>query len=260
MVARIHRILTKRHDGNHRPGLRHPRHRCGWCPQGAVLVAFAVVLGGSYTAVAALGAGAVGAAHDVPAASDTGFTGSPSPAYTNDAPDPDLLYSGGTYYTFTTGTPLGNYIQALTDTTETPASGWQPFTGEDNSSALPNPPTWETLNTQSSPGVFFYDGHWVMFYDAEDTSLGHFCLSVATTSTLLPPVFTDNSTGPLYCGTPGVGVLDPSPFVDPATGHSYLLWKSNDGGGSAAPSQIWSAQLSTDWHQHRRYSDRPTHR
>ena len=176
------------------------------------------------------------------------FTGSQSPAYANDAPDPDLLYSGGTYYAFTTGTALGNHIQALTSAS--PAAGWQPYTGGFGSSALPSPPAWETVNTQTSPGVFFYGGHWVMFYDAsvdpnpEDS--GHSCLSVATAATLTPPVFSDTSGGPLYCGAPGVGVLDPSPFVDPASGTAYLLWKSNDGGGSPAPSQIWSAQLSAN--------------
>ena len=86
-----------------------------------------------------------------------------------------------------------------------------------------------------------------MFYDAslnghaEDS--GFSCISVATASTLSPPVFTDNSPGPLTCGTTGVGVLDPSPFIDPATGAAYLVWKTNDGGGSAAPSQIVTAQL-----------------
>ena len=68
------------------------------------------------------------------------FTGSPSPAYANDAGDPDPLYSGGTYYTFTTGTVLGNFIQALTDTTGSPTSGWQPYTGGVGSSTLPAPP------------------------------------------------------------------------------------------------------------------------
>jgi len=85
-----------------------------------------------------------------------------------------------------------------------------------------------------------------MFYDASvnpnPADSGHSCLSVATASTLTPsaPVFTDSSAGPLYCG-PG-GVLDPSPFVDPATGAAYLLWKSNDG-SSSEPSQVWSVPL-----------------
>ncbi len=155
------------------------------------------------------------------------FTPSSSPAYANDAGDPNPLYSNGTYYAFTTGTTLGNHIQALTS--NNPASGWQPYTGGSGSSALPNPPSWETVNTQTSPGVFFYGGHWVMFYDASPSphplDSGFSCISVATASTLSPPVFTDTSSGPLYCGTPGVGVLDPSPFIDPATGLAYLVWK-----------------------------------
>jgi len=213
----------------------------------AILLTSAGVLAGLITNASSSGAQAAKVAHRGITA-HVSFTGSPSPAYANDAPDPDLLYSGGTYYAFTTGTALGNHIQALTS--GSPASGWQPYTGGFGSSALPSPPAWETVNTQTSPGVFFYGGHWVMFYDAsvspnpEDS--GHSCLSVATAATLTPPVFSDASGGPLYCGAPGVGVLDPSPFVDPGSGTAYLLWKSNDGGGSPAPSQIWSAQLSAD--------------
>jgi hypothetical protein len=210
----------------------------------AVALATAGVLAGCITTASS--ADTVSIAHTA-AQPHVSFTASPSPAYAGDAADPDLLYSGGTYYAFTTGTPLGNHIQALTS--GSPASGWQPYTGGNGSSALPSPPAWETTNTQTSPGVFFYGGHWVMFYDASANGApadsGHSCISVATATTLNPPVFTDNSAAGLYCGTPGVGVLDPSPFVDPATGTAYLLWKSNDG-SSAAPSQIWSDQLSAD--------------
>ena len=49
------------------------------------------------------GAEAVNAPHSATEA-HVSFTGSSSPAYANDAADPDLLYSGGTYYAFTTGT------------------------------------------------------------------------------------------------------------------------------------------------------------
>ena len=171
-------------------------------------------------------------------------TPSSTPAYAGDAGDPDPLYSSGKYYAFTTGTPAGNYIQALTS--NNPSSGFVPYNGASGSSALPNPPSWETVDSQTSPGVFFYGGHWVMFYDASSSGpedSGHSCISVATASTLNPPVFSDTSTGPMYCGSPGVGVLDPSPFVDPATGTAYLVWKTNDGGGSQAASQIETAPL-----------------
>jgi Glycosyl hydrolases family 43 len=175
---------------------------------------------------------------------------SQSPAFNGDAPDPDILLYDGTYYAFTTGTVMGNYLQALIDTTGSPTSGWRSYTGGPyGSSALPVPPAWETLNTQTSPGVFEYGGHWVMFYDAAvkpySEAQGHSCLSVATASSLTPgdPVFTDTSTSPLFCMAGGV--LDPSPFVDPQTGIAYLVFKSNDG-GSTEPSQVWSVPLAAD--------------
>ncbi len=179
---------------------------------------------------------------------------SQTPAFAGDAPDPDIVYSGGTYYAFTTGTQLGNHLQALVDTSGNPTAGWGSYTGHSfGSSALPATPSWETVNTQTSPGVFFYGGHWVMWYDASvnphPVDSGHSCLSVATAASLTPssPVFTDSTGGPTYCGAGGSAgdVLDPSPFVDPATGAAYLLWKSNDG-TSAEPSQVWSVRLSAD--------------
>src|SRR5277367_1010340 len=45
---------------------------------------------------------------------------STTPAFAQDAPDPDVVASGGTYYAFTTGTALGNNLQALVDTTGNP--------------------------------------------------------------------------------------------------------------------------------------------
>jgi Glycosyl hydrolases family 43 len=171
---------------------------------------------------------------------------SQTPAFAGDAPDPDIVDVNGTYYAFTTGTALGNHVQALVDTSGSPASGWRSYTGQSfGSSALPTTPSWETPNTQTSPGVFNYGGHWVMFYDASVNpnpgDSGHSCISVATASSLTPssPVFTDTSGGPLLCGTGGV--LDPSPFVD-SNGTAYLLWKSNDG-SSTEPSQIFSQRL-----------------
>jgi Glycosyl hydrolases family 43 len=181
-----------------------------------------------------------------------GITGNPptSPAFAGDAPDPQVVESSGVFYAFTTGTPLGNHIQALVDTSGNPTTGWSSYTGLPyGSSALPSTPAWQTPDTQTSPGVFQYGGHWVMFYDASvnpfPVDSGHSCLSVATAPSLSPsnPVFTDSSTGPLFCA-PG-GVLDPSPFVDPTTGAAYLVWKSNDG-TSQAPSQVWSVQLGPD--------------
>jgi hypothetical protein len=168
-------------------------------------------------------------------------------AFNGDAGDPDVVRSGSTYFAFTTGTPLGNHIQALVSTA--PSSGWHSYTGKAyGSSALPNAPSWEQDNTQTSPGVVDYDHHWVMFYDASlaghAQGTGYDCISVATASTIsaTSPVFVDSSRGPLICQASYGGVLDPSPFVNPATNKAYVIWKSNDG-SSSQPSHIWSQEL-----------------
>jgi hypothetical protein len=172
-----------------------------------------------------------------------------TPAFDGDAGDPDIVRFGTTYYAFTTGTALGNHIQVLVDTGG-PASGYHSYTGEDyGSTALPDPPAWEQPNTQTSPGVVAYGGQYVMFYDASmaghPAATGYDCISVATARTITPehPVFSDDSKGPLICDDP-IGVLDPTPFVDSATGKAYLLWKSNDGASSQA-SHIWSQELNS---------------
>ncbi len=177
---------------------------------------------------------------------------SASPAFDGDAPDPSVVTVGSTYYAFTTGTALGNHIQALVDTSGSPSSGWRSYTGVGfGSSALPVTPAWEAVNTQTSPGVFFWGGNWLMYYDAATAGhagdTGFNCLSVASTPTLsvTDPVFVDTSTTPLVCQTGYGGSIDPSPMVDPKTGNAYLIWKSNDG-GSLEPARIWSQQLSAD--------------
>jgi Glycosyl hydrolases family 43 len=173
-----------------------------------------------------------------------------SPAFAGNAGDPDVVFSDGTFYAFTTGTALGNHIQVLVDTTGNPSTGYGSYTGQPyGSTALPDPPSWQQVNTQTSPGVASIGGHWVMWYDASlaghPADSGFSCLAVATATTLTPtsPVFTDDSTGSPWC--PAGGVLDPSPFVDPTTHAAYLVWKTNDGSSSAA-SQVWGVPLSAD--------------
>jgi len=172
---------------------------------------------------------------------------SSTPAFAGDAGDPDVVYSAGTYFAFTTGTALGNHIQALVSSSA--SGGYHSYTGTDfGSTALAATPAWETTNTQTSPGVFDWGGHWLMYYDAAQSpngsDTGHDCISVAVGgSTLSPsdPQFTDDSGGGLICQA--TGSIDPSPFVDPATGRAYLIWKQNDGGSSSG-AIIWSQQLS----------------
>ena len=151
------------------------------------------------------------------------------PAFNGDAGDPDVVESAGTYYAFTTGTALGNHLQALVDTSGSPTSGWRSYTGTTyGSTALPSTPAWEAVNTQTSPGVFDYDNHWVMFYDAAQaghaTGTGYDCLSVATAarSARRTPPSPTAPAGPLLCQTALGGAIDPSPFIDPADRHALV--------------------------------------
>src|SRR5665213_885787 len=172
--------------------------------------------------------------------------------FDGDAPDPDVVTSSSTYYAFTTGTALGSHIRVLVDTSGSSTSSWRSTTGQNNgSSALPVVPSWEQIDTQTSPGVFYWNGHWIMYYDAAQKGhagdTGYDCLSVATAATLTPThsVFTDTSTGPLVCDASLGGAVDPSPFIDTKTGIAYLVWKSNDGRSSQG-AKIWSQQLGAD--------------
>jgi hypothetical protein len=175
--------------------------------------------------------------------------GTGTPAYnfegSGDAADPQIVSSGGRYYAFTTGNALGNNIAALVSSS--PSSGFGPYTNRCfGSTALPNPSPWEQANTQTSPGVFSYAGHWVMFYDAAQSGhasdSGFDCLAVATASSISPTnvQFGDVSNNPIECQA--TGSIDPEPYVDPTTGTAYLVWKQNDG-GSSAPAYIWAQQL-----------------
>ncbi len=175
--------------------------------------------------------------------------GTGTPAYnfegSGDAADPQIVSSGGAYYAFTTGNAMGNHIAALVSSS--PNSGFGPYTKQCyGSSALPSPSPWEQLDTQTSPGVFAYAGHWVMFYDAapagHGSDTGSDCLAVATAPSISPTSaqFADVVNAPLECQP--TGSVDPEPYVDPATGLAYLVWKQNDG-GSSAPAYIWAQQL-----------------
>jgi hypothetical protein len=174
---------------------------------------------------------------------------STTPAFAGDAGDPDVVYSAGTYFAFTTGTALGNHIQVLVSGAA--STGYHSYTGSSfGSTALAVTPAWETPDTQTSPGVFAWGGHWLMYYDAAQnpnpSDSGHDCISVAVGvggASLSPsnPQFTDSSAGGLICQS--TGSIDPSPFIDPANGNAYLVWKQNDG-GSSNQAIIWSQQLS----------------
>lgn len=196
-------------------------------------------------AVAAGMVGAVTTAASASAPPPPAVTPSASAALALDAPDPDVVRVGSTFYAFTTGTTWGNQIGIAATTSADPRTGWHTVGSAFRANGATAPPAaWERNNSPTSPGVIGVGGRWVMFYDAIVDASGVYCLSVATAASVTGP-YTDTSSGPVECQSSLGGSIDPQPFLDPQTGQAYLLWKNNAGGSKAA-SQIWSAPLTAD--------------
>jgi len=171
-----------------------------------------------------------------------------STAKQEDAPDPDVVRFGSTYYAYTTGTVWANSIGILRSSS--PNTGYQTITGTSfGSSAFPASQSvpWQVKATQHAPGVFQPSpGHYVMYYDAQTISGhgGRYCLSVATASSPAGP-FIDHSTSPWLCRDADCGAIDPSPLV--ADGHNWLYFKTyDDACASTQPAQIFVVELSAD--------------
>jgi hypothetical protein len=170
-------------------------------------------------------------------------------ALDQDAPDPDVVRFGSTYYAYTTGTVWGNHIGILRSTS--PGKGFNTINGLPyGSSAFPSIPAgttvrpWQVNSTQNAPGVFKIAGRYVMYYTAQAASGhgGHYCLSVATASSPSGP-FADHTNAPVLCMDAQGGAVDPSPFIDRA-GRPWLYFKTYDVvERSALPSQIFAVRL-----------------
>jgi len=115
------------------------------------------------------------------------------------APDPDVVRFGSTYYAYTTGAYWGFHIGILRSSS--PDRDYTTVNGTSfGSSAFPADQTvpWQVNNAQHAPGVFQASpGHYVMYYDAETVAghAGRYCLSVATASSPAGP-FIDRTTSP----------------------------------------------------------------
>jgi len=157
-----------------------------------------------------------------------------APVYDADAPDPDVILVGSTYYAYTTGSDLEN-IPVLTSTD---LQHWTAL-----GDALPTLPSWSEPGLTWSPGVVFLGGQYVMYYATVVAASGEECISIATSAGPAGP-FTDTSTAPFICQSSLGGSIDPQPFVDTDT-MPYLYWKSN-GGQSTQPAVIWAALLAPD--------------
>ena len=169
-------------------------------------------------------------------------------AIKQNAPDPDVVRFGATYYAYTTGASWGFHIGILRSSS--PDRGYTTVNGTSfGSSAFPANQSvpWQVDNTQHAPGVFQPSpGHYVMYYSAQ-TVAGHggrYCLSVATASSPAGP-FIDRTTSPWLCRDQDCGAIDPSPLV--SGGRTWLYFKTyDDVCSSTEPAQIFAVPLSAD--------------
>ena len=62
---------------------------------------------------------------------------------------------------------------------------------------------------------------------ADPNGFGRYCLTVATAPSPLGPFHDITGNHPLYCDADPGGSIDPSPYVDPATGQAWMTWKAS---------------------------------
>jgi hypothetical protein len=84
-----------------------------------------------------------------------------------------------------------------------------------------------------------------MYYTVHDPTLGKQCISLATSSGPNGPFVDQSTTGPLICQVANGGSIDPNPYRDPASGHLYLVWKSDDN-SIGQPTHIWAQRMTSD--------------
>jgi beta-xylosidase len=181
-------------------------------------------------------AGMLGMVAPSPAASAAPATFS-TPAYPGDFPDPWVMLVNGTYWAYATGT-AGKNLQVMSSSD---LHNWSQPTDP-----LPGLPLWAVVGRTWAPGVLRLGSGYLMYYTVHDQLLNQQCISVASSPSPGGP-FTDNSAGPLVCQSANGGSIDPNPYVDPASGQLYLLWKSDDNSlGAGHPTHIWGQQLAPD--------------
>ncbi|GAB3345531.1 glycoside hydrolase family 43 protein [Micromonospora halotolerans] len=162
------------------------------------------------------------------------------PVYTNpvirtDAPDPQAIRVGDTWYLFHTNSG-GRNVPVLTspDLVEWTEAG----------DALPELPAWADAGKTWAPEVIpLAADRFVLYYTVADRASGRQCLGRAVATTPLGP-YRDDAAGPLVCQAELGGSIDVSPYRD-TDGSLWLLWK-NDGNAIGVDTWIWSQRLSPD--------------
>ena len=145
-----------------------------------------------------------------------------------DAPDPEIVISGDTYFLFATNGWSGKGFYNVPVWKSSNLENWE-WAGD----ALPKVGSWAQGLFTWAPGVLETETGWVLYYTArvkgttEDPAFpaGEQCIGVAISDKPQGP-FVDRNDEPFICQHSLGGSIDPSPFVD-KDGNFWLLWKSD---------------------------------
>ncbi len=191
----------------------------------------------------------------------------PGAVYTENFPDPDVVWDETTqrYYAFSTTTggvyvPVMSSTDLVTWTARNTHTIWNP--NWQFHDALPDPSpsvnTWTSGDPRFpdelwAPSVAKVSGNgasaWVMFYALRMNDFGTHCIYYATSQAPDGPYTVPL---PMYCSSTPLGVIDPYVFTDPTTNKTWLMWKDEGEAGKYWAS-IWAREfvmtspLTVDW-------------
>jgi beta-xylosidase len=158
-----------------------------------------------------------------------------NPVVRTDAPDPQAIRVGDSWYLFHTNS-AGRNVPVLTspdlvDWTEA-------------ADALPELPAWADAGKTWAPeAIELAPDRYLLYYTVAGRESGRQCVGRAVATAPRGP-YRDDSAGPLVCQAEQGGSIDASPFRD-ADGTLWLLWK-NDGNAVGVDTWLWSQRLSAD--------------
>jgi beta-xylosidase len=186
-------------------------------------------------AAALLVAGCGGGDHPGPTSTENDARMFTNPVVRTDAPDPQAIRVGDSWYLFHTNS-AGRNVPVLTspDLVDWTEAG----------DALPELPAWADAGKTWAPeAIELAPDRYLLYYTVAGRESGRQCVGRAVATAPRGP-YRDDSAGPLVCQAEQGGSIDASPFRD-ADGTLWLLWK-NDGNAVGVDTWLWSQRLSAD--------------
>ena len=177
----------------------------------------------------------------------------PGAVYTQNFPDPSILFDPVTdlYYAYGTTTggvnvPVMTSPDAVTWTARSRHAIPNPNGEYHDGLPDPSPPGWPWQSGDArfpddlwAPGVTKLGSRWVMFYALRENQAGRRCIVYATSAGPAGP-FGDPKR--FSCSGDPLGSIDPQPFTDPVTGVTSLVWKDEGLVGSHGQ-RIWARAI-----------------